>query len=349
MLRFAQIEMLWWLLLVPVLAVAFYLYTRHKRRQLLEFGDKELVAELMPHASHTRPIIKFILELLAFVLIVVALARPQYGTKEQKIKRQGIEAMLAIDVSNSMLAEDVAPNRLERAKQLLSKLIEQLRDDRIGLIVFAGEAYIQLPITADYVSAKMFLNQISPDLVRTQGTAIGEAIQTGMRAFGQNRSEASRLMVIITDGEDHEQKALDMAKQAAEAGIEIIMVGIGKTDGAPIPVPGTNGFRKDRQGNVVITKLNEQMAQDVAAAANGIYIHCDNTNTALRAIQNEVDKLSKADIEDTVYTEYNEQYQSFVLLAIILLVIDFFVFNRKNKRLSKIDIFSDWKQQIQAQ
>lgn len=338
MFRFAHIEFLWLLLLIPLLAIAYAVYTRYKRRQIAQFGDPTLVQELMPNASKVRPIVKFVIELVALTLVIFALARPQYGTKEQTIKRQGIEAMFALDISNSMLAEDVAPNRLERAKQMLSKLIDNMRDDKIGLIVFAGDAFVQLPITADYVSAKMFLQTIQPDLIKTQGTAIGAAINTSIRSFG-GESDASRVIVIITDGENHEDDAAAAAAEAKKQGMKVIVVGIGKPEGSPIPVAGTNNFMRDRQGNVVVSRLNEQMCQEIAAAGDGIYVRCDNTNTAMKAVQKEIDTLAKSEIETKVFTDYNEQYQSFVLMAILLLVIDFFIFNRKNKRLSRINIF----------
>ncbi len=339
MFRFAHIEFLWLLLLVPVIVAAYVYITRRKRKQLQAFGDADLLQELMPNASRVRPNVRFTLELSAMILLIIALAQPQYGTKEETIKREGIEVMMALDISNSMLAEDVAPNRLERAKQLLSKLVDQMSDDKVGLVVFAGEAFVQLPITADYVSAKMFLQNIQPDLIKTQGTALGAAINTAVRSFGTNESEASRLIILITDGENHEDDALAAAKAAKEKGIEILVVGIGKPEGSPIPIPGTNNFRKDRQGNVVVSKLNEDMCKEIAGAGNGIYVRCDNTNTAMRAIENEVEKLATAEIETKVFTDYNEQYQSFVFLALLLLTIDFFIFTRKNKRLSRIRLF----------
>lgn len=329
--HFAYIHILWLLTLIPLLVVGYILLTRRKRRQLASFGDPELVATLMPERSTTRSVIKFAFLLLALVLLIFAAARPQFGQKEQTVKRQGIEVMVALDISNSMLAEDVAPSRLDRAKQMLSKLIDKMSEDKIGLVVFAGEAYTQLPITCDYVSAKMFLSTISPSLIQTQGTAIGSAIHTAMRSFGSEQSEAGRAIILITDGENHEDDAVEAAKHAKEAGIHLYVIGIGTSQGAPIPVPGTNNYIKDRSGQVVVTKLNEQMAKDIAQAGNGAYIHCDNTNTAMRALQQEIDHLSTADIETTVYTDYNEQYQSFALLALLILVIDCFIFNRQHK------------------
>lgn len=341
MFRFAHIEYLWLLLLIPAFVAGYIAIMQRKKRQLKEFGDPELLEELMPNVSRVRPAVKFGLVMLALTLLILAVARPQYGQKEKTVKRQGIEVMIALDISNSMLAEDVAPNRLDRAKQMLSKLIDNMVDDKVGLIVFAGEAYVQLPITCDYVSAKMFLNTITPDLIKTQGTAIGDAIMTCVRSFGEEEKGVSRAIVLITDGENHEDDALAAAKAANEKGIKVFVAGIGKPDGSPIPIPGTNNFRKDRAGNVVVSKLNEEMCREIAQAGQGIYVRCDNTNTATRAIQKELDELAKSEIDTKVYADYNEQYQGFVLLALLILIADFFIFNRKNKALSRLDIFNE--------
>ena len=341
MFRFAHIEYLWLLLLIPAFVAGYIAIMQRKKRQLKEFGDPELLEELMPNVSRVRPAVKFGLVMLALTLLILAVARPQYGQKEKTVKRQGIEVMIALDISNSMLAEDVAPNRLDRAKQMLSKLIDNMVDDKVGLIVFAGEAYVQLPITCDYVSAKMFLNTITPDLIKTQGTAIGDAITTCVRSFGEEEKGVSRAIVLITDGENHEDDALAAAKAATEKGIKVFVAGIGKPDGSPIPIPGTNNFRKDRAGNVVVSKLNEEMCREIAQAGQGLYVRCDNTNTATRAIQKELDELAKSEIDTKVYADYNEQYQGFVLLALLILIADFFIFNRKNKALSRLDIFNE--------
>lgn len=341
MFRFADIEMLWWLLTIPVFVVAYVLITRHKRRQLSEFGDPELIAQLMPDASKSRPIVKFALLMVALSLLILAAARPQYGQQEKTLKRQGIEVMVALDISNSMLAEDVAPNRLDRAKQMLSKMIDNMVDDKVGLVVFAGEAFTQLPITCDYVSAKMFLHTISPKLIPTQGTAIGAALQTAIRSFGSQESDAGRAIILITDGENHEDDAIAAAKQAQELGIQVFVIGIGKPEGSPIPMPGSNDYFKDRSGQVVVSKLNEDMCQEIAQAGKGAYVRCDNTNTAMRALQQELDHIATSDLETTLYADYNEQYQSFILIAMLLLVIDFFILMRQNHRLNRMDLFKE--------
>ncbi|MBR6508767.1 MAG: VWA domain-containing protein [Paludibacteraceae bacterium] len=342
MFRFANIEMLWLLLSIPAFVAAYIWYTARKRRELETFGDVELMGQLMPNASKIRPTVKFSIVMMALALLIFAAARPQFGQSERTEKRNGIEAIIALDISNSMLAEDVAPNRLDRAKQMLSKLMDNMVNDKVGLVVFAGDAFVQLPITCDYVSAKMFLNSIKPALIKTQGTAIGQALSTSIRCFGE-QSDASRAIILITDGENHEDDAKAVAQRAKEAGIQVLVVGIGKPEGTPIPVPGTNNFMKDRQGNVVVSKLNEEMCREIAQAGGGIYVRCDNTNTATKAIQKELDKLATQEIETQVYTDYNEQFQSFALIALLLLVIDFFIFNRKNKALSRLDIFGEEK------
>lgn len=321
--------------------IGYIITTKRKQRQLLEFGDPELMAQLMPDASKSRPIVKFALLIVAITLLIVAAARPQYGQQEKTVKRQGIEVMVALDISNSMLAEDVAPNRLDRAKQMLSKMIDNMVDDKVGLVVFAGEAFTQLPITCDYVSAKMFLHTISPKLIPTQGTAIGTALQTAIRSFGSQESDAGRAIILITDGENHEDDAIAAAKQAQELGIQVFVIGIGKPEGSPIPVPGTNDYIKDRSGQVVVSRLNEEMCQEIAQAGKGAYVRCDNTNTAMRALQQELERIATTDLETTVYADYNEQYQSFVLIALLLLVIDFFILMRQNHRLSRMDLFKE--------
>lgn len=344
MFRFAHPEYLFLLLLIPLL-IAVFIYTNiQKRRNLKLFGNPELLAQLMPNVSFIRPKVKFYLQLAAVVLLIIVLAQPQFGTKVEVVKRQGIEVMIALDVSNSMLAQDIQPSRLDNSKQVLSKLVDGMIDDKIGLIVFAGDAYTQLPITVDYVSAKMFFSSISPKLVPRQGTAIGSAIDLAIKSFG-TKGEAGRAIVVITDGENHEDDAIGAAKLAAENGIAVHVIGMGKTDGAPIPVPGTMSFWKDKDGNVVVSKLNEQMCKDIAAAGKGVYVRADNTNAAFRVVNKELDTLAKSDLKSSVFSDYNEQFQSFAMLALLILLLDFFIFERQNKRLSRFKIF-DLKEKV---
>ncbi len=344
MFLFAEPKYLFLLLLVPVLVGVFIYSVQKRKRNIKKFGDPALLEGLMPNVSKIRPHVKFYIQLTAFILIVIVLAQPQFGSKEEKITRKGIEVMIALDVSNSMLAEDIKPNRLEKAKQIVSQLVDNMENDKIGLIVFAGDAFIQLPITVDYVSAKMFLSSINPQLVPRQGTAIGTAIDVAIKSFGL-KNESGRSIIVITDGENHEDDAVGAAKLAVENGITVNVIGMGRPEGAPIPIPGTMSFRKDKNGQVVVTKLNETMCREIAQAGNGIYVRADNSNTASKAIVNELDKLATSEIESVVYTEHNEQYQSFAFFALFLLMADFYIFYRKNKRLSKIKLF-DLKDKI---
>lgn len=340
--KFANPEYLYLLILVPIV-LAIYLYSNFlKRKQLKEFGDPALLAHLMPDVSSIRIGIKFWLSLAALTLLVVVLARPQFGSKKETITRQGIETVIALDISNSMIAEDIAPNRLEKSKKIISQLIETFKDDKIGLIVFAGDAFVQLPITNDFISAKMFLDAISPSLISRQGTDIGSAIDLATRSFSPNDS-IGRAVIIITDGENHEGGAEEAAKKASERGMAVYMLGVGSVDGAPIPIPGTNDFRKDKEGNVVVTKLNEKMGRTIAAAGNGAYIRVDNTNNAQRLLQKEMDKLAKADVTTEIYTEYNEQFEFVAWVVFILLVIETLILSGKSRFTRRIKLFDKLK------
>ncbi len=339
MFRFAHPEYLFLLIIVPVLLGIFIYSILQQRKKIKQFGNPDLLAELMPNVSQVRPQVKFYFQLVAITLLIFILAQPQYGTKMEKEKRQGIEVMVALDVSNSMMAQDIQPNRLDKAKQFLSKLIDDMTNDKVGLVVFAGDAYTQLPITVDYVSAKMFLSSISPKLVPRQGTAIGSAIDMCIKSFGE-KSQTGRAIILITDGENHEDDAVGAAKLALENGIVVHVVGMGKPDGAPIPVDGTMSFWKDKDGNVVVSKLNEDMCQKIALAGGGVYVRADNTNSAYKLISKELDKVAKSDIKTQIFSDYNEQFQSFALLALLILVADTFIFSRRNKRLSKLKIFN---------
>jgi Ca-activated chloride channel family protein len=344
MFRFANPEFLLLWLIIPVMIIIFVIYRIQRHKKLKAFGNPEILAGLMPHVSAIRPTMKFILQVTAVFLLVIVLARPQFGTKKEEVKRQGIEVMIALDISNSMMAEDVLPNRLEKSKQVLSKLIDEMVNDKIGLVVFAGDAFTQLPITADYVSAKIFLDAISPKLIARQGTAIGSALDLCINSFKVD-SKASKAIILITDGENHEDNAVEAAKLAKEKGIVIHVIGMGKPEGAPIPVEGTMSFRKDKDGNVVVSKLNEELGKGIAAEATGIYVRADNTNAAFKGVSGELDKLAKSEVTATSFSDFNEQFQSFAILALILLLVDFFVFERINKRLNRMKIF-DSKEKI---
>lgn len=340
MFRFAQPLFLYLLLLVPLMW-GLYLYARYlRRRNIKRFGNINYLAELAPDVSRWRPLVKMILQSLAFTVIVFILARPQFGTKLETVKTEGVEIMIALDVSNSMLARDINPSRLDKAKMMLSKLVDDLDNDKVGLVVFAGDAYTQLPITTDYVSAKMFLNSIDTEMVPTQGTAIGQAIKTAMNSFSPE-SSAEQAIIIITDGENHEDDAVEAARAATQKGVKVSVVGVGSTKGAPIPIAkSTNNFIKDAEGKVVITKLNEEMAQEVAKAGEGVYVRADNTNGALQALINEVRTMKSAEFERKTYSEYNEQFPGLAWIALIILFIDIILLDRKYGFLSSINIFT---------
>jgi Ca-activated chloride channel homolog len=338
--RFANPEYLYLLLSLPLIILLWVLNEYRKRRAMLRFGKTDLVKKLIPELSRVRPVVKFVLQLAIISLAIIMLARPQFGSKLKEVKRQGVEVIIALDVSNSMLAEDIQPSRLERAKQAISRLVENLENDKIGLIVFAGNAYTQIPITTDYISAKMFLSTIGPEMVPEQGTAIGSAIDLGMRSFSPGTGR-SKVMVIITDGENHEDDPVAKAKEAAAAGIIIYTIGIGSTDGVPIAIT-TNGrtdYLKDPDGNTVITKLDESILKDIALAANGRYVRANNSSTGLDEIYNEIKKLKKQELEGKMFTEYNDQFQIFAGAALFLLLVDFMIMDRKNRRLVNLRIF----------
>lgn len=342
MFRFEEPAYLYLLLLLPLLSVLYLYSSYRKRRALKEFGDMSLMAPLMPDVSKYRPAVKFTLMWCVVGLFAFLLARPQFGAKLDTVKRQGIEAIIALDISNSMLAQDVQPSRLEKAKRIVSQLVDKMENDKVGMIVFAGDAFTQLPITSDYVSAKMFLESISPSLISRQGTAIGPAIDLGMNSFTPQEG-VGRTIIVITDGENHEPGAVEAAKAASEKGIRVNVLGVGLPDGAPIPVEGSNDYRRDRDGNVVITHLNEQMCQDIAQAGNGIYVRVDNTNNAQKSIEREIGKMDKAEVETKVYTEYNEQFQAVAWIILILLFLEMLILDRKNPLFRGIHLFSNGK------
>lgn len=339
MFRFANPDYLFLLVILPVL-IAFYIYALiRKRKALKKIGNPEILAMLMPDVSPKRQHLKFWLLFGAIAVTIFIIAGPQFGSRLETIKRNGVEIMVCLDVSNSMLAKDVTPNRLEKAKQMLAKLTDGFTNDKIGLIVFAGEAYTQLPITSDYISAKMFLSSINPSMVSTQGTAIGAAINLAVRSFTPSET-SDKAIILITDGENHEDDAVGAAKRAAEKGIHVNIVGIGLPKGEPIPLDGNNNFMKDREGNVVVTRLNEQMCKEIASAGDGMYVRADNTNSALRALEKEIEKMNKSELDGKVYSEYNEQFQTLAWIALFLLLVEFFVMDRKNRIFRKIKLFS---------
>ena len=341
MFSFGNPEYLYLLLLLPVIAVLYWLARRARAKNLKKFGDNMVEEDMMPDVSKYKPWIKLTLELIALALIVVVLARPRAGSKTEVTKVRGIEVMLCIDVSNSMLASSTddpkGVSRMQRTKLVLDRVIDRLRDDKVGLIVFAGNAYTQMPITTDGVSAKMFLNEINTNMAPTQGTAIGAAIKMAMNSFTANE-KTQKSIIVITDGENHEDDAVEMAKKAKEKGIQVNVVGVGTVKGSQIPL-GNGQLMKDDAGNVVTTRLNEQMAQDIAAAGGGIYV-AGNASDAVNTLDKQLKQLAKTDLKSVVYSAHNEQFPVFAWIALIVILIDVFVVESKNSWLRKYNFFT---------
>ena len=337
--RFANPHIFWLLSLVVVLVALFIYGVYVQRRRLRQFGNPELLRSLMPNVSYIRPQLKFYLLVVALVLIVFALARPQIGSRLEKSDTTGIEVMMVLDVSNSMLATDVAPSRIENAKMMLSKLIDQMPDNKVGLIVFSGDAVVQLPMTADNVSAKMFLSTINTKSVANPGTAVGTALDLAIKSFGEENKDIGRSIILLTDGENHEDDAVAAAKLAREKGIMVNVVGFGSPQGSPIPVQGTMSFWKDKDGNVVVSKLNEQMCQQIAQVGDGVYVRADNSNIALRTISKQLTQLQQGEIQSAVYADYADRFYIFAWIALFILMIEFFILNRQNKQLNKYKWF----------
>lgn len=337
MLRFDTPIYLWMLLVVPALMVIRVIVNRRQLKRQKRFGDPKLLKLLTPDVSRFRPLVKFSLLLGALAVVIIMLARPQMGSKIQHEKRNGIEAIICMDISNSMKAEDVVPNRLDKSKMLVENLVDHFTNDKIGLVVFAGDAFVQLPITSDYVSAKMFLQNIDPSLIETQGTDIARAITVGMRSFTQ-QEKVGRAIIVITDGEDHEGGAAEAAAEARKRGINVFILGVGSVKGAPIPT-GNGGYMTDATGQTVMSALNEPMCQDIAKAGSGTYIHVDNTSDAQEQLNDELTKLQKGETNSVIYSEYDEQFQAFGILAVLLLIAEICVMEAKNPLLRNVSLF----------
>lgn len=342
MFRFDQPYYLYLLAIIPVIAVLHYWTDYRRRRRMREFGDLDLLKALMPDVSHWRRELKFWLLQAALAMMIVCLARPQYGTKIDTRKRRGIEAIVALDVSNSMLATDVSPSRLDKAKMLVSSLVDGMTDDKIGLIVYAGDAFTQLPITSDYVSAKMFLDNISPSMINVQGTDIARAIELATHSFTQQEG-VGRAIFVITDGEDNEGGAEAAAAEALKQGMKVYVLGVGSAAGSPIPLPGTNRYITDNSGNTVVSKLNEDMCRQISQAGGGAYVYVDNSSSAISALQKHVDKLAKADMESVLYSEFDEHFRDFAWAALILLIIEALILARRNHWLGRFRLFPSAK------
>jgi len=349
MLRFAHPEHLYALAVLPVMLI-IYLFSRYRRKKSLQkFGENRLVDELTKTYSPLKQNIQFLLLFFAICLLIVAWANPQIGTRLEEVKRSGVDVIIALDISNSMKAEDIRPNRLERAKQSISRLIDKMENDRIGIVVFAGHAYVQLPITSDYSAAKLFLTSIDPDIIPTQGTAIGSAIELAMKSYvGQDNKH--KALIIITDGENHEDDAVDAARKANEEGVIIHTVGFGSPDGSPIPVYRNGAqvdFIKDKDGNVVLTRLDELTLEKIAAEGKGQYRRATNSDDGLSDILDQIAGMEKKTFGTRQFTGFEDRFQYFLASALILLVLHSLFSKRKNRHLEKINLFSvpDKKQQ----
>ena len=339
MLRFEDPIYLWILLIIPILVLVRFIVWRKRKRNLRKFGNPSLLKEMMPDVSKYRPTIKFSLLLSAITILIFMIARPQVGSKISHEKREGIEVLIALDISNSMLAQDVIPSRLEKSKLLIEDLVDHFTNDKVGLVVFAGDAFVQLPITNDYVSAKMFLQNINPSLITTQGTDLARAISLSQSCFTQ-REHIGRAIIVITDGEDHEGGALEAAREAYKKGINVFILGVGTSKGAPIP-DGNGGYLKDNSGQTVLSALNEQMCQQVAKAGNGVYIHVDNTSDAQEKLNKELSKLQSGISDTVVYSEYNEQFQIFGIILLLLLIVETILLESRDPLFKQINLFRD--------
>ena len=343
--RFAHPEYLYALGAVPVVIILFIVMRLSKRKAWKKFGDTALLAQLAPSVSKGKPVVKLILYCIAFALLVFGLANPQIGTKLEEVKREGVDVIIALDVSNSMKAQDIRPDRLERAKQAISRFIDKLENDRVGIVVFAGQAYVQLPITTDFNAAKLFLSTIDTDIIPTQGTAIGTAIELAAQSF-VGEDNKYKALVIITDGENHEDDAIEAAKKANEQGIVIHTIGMGSPDGAPIPVYH-NGvqvdFMKDQDGNTVITKLDQTILEKIAGEGKGIFVRASSGDDGLQTIMNEISKMDKKAFGTKQFSNYEDRFQYFIGAALLLLILEFIISNRKSVWMEKLNLFISGK------
>lgn len=331
--------------LIPVFIIIYWMMGLWRKKALSAFGSIAIIQQLFPDVSTAKRTGKFILYLLAFAFVIIGIVNPQVGTKLEEVKRKGADLMICLDVSNSMNAEDLQPSRLEKAKQAISKLINKLEGDRLGVIVFGGEAYVQLPITTDYAAAKLFMESINTDMIPTQGTAIGNAIDLAVESFGKDEGK-NKAIVVITDGENHEDDAIKAAEAAAEKGIAVHTIGMGSIEGSPIPVYRNNvkeGYRKDKEGNTVVTKLNDQILKEIAAAANGVFVRASNADAGLNSVLNAIDKLEKKQFDSKMYSDYEDRFQWFIAAALLLLLTEVFISERKSKLYQKLNLFNDQK------
>lgn len=325
------------------MVVAYYINLRWKEKARLAYAGESLLSHIIPRLSKQKAFVKFSLYCFALFLVIIGLANPQMGTKLEEIKREGVDIVIALDVSNSMMAEDFKPNRLSRAKRAIEKLVENLKSDRIGIVVFAGEAFIQLPITSDYSAAKLYTSTIGTNSVPTQGTAVGAAIDLSVKALNHDEGK-NKAIIVISDGENHEDDAVKAAGEALNKGIVVHTIGMGSAQGAPIPVyRGRNqvGFKEDRQGNTVVSRLDEAKLKEIAEAGNGVYVRATNSSTGLRSIFDQINALEKKEYESKQYTDFEDRFQPFIALALLILLIEFIVSGKKSKWIEKVNLFNE--------
>ena len=341
MLRFAHTEFLWALAFVPVLVILFLVVQRWKKKALAALGDREVVKQIIPEVSFSRPVIKFIFFIIAYALLIIGVADPQIGTKTEDAKSKGADLMILLDVSNSMLSQDFSPSRLENAKLAIDQLITNLQDNRIGIIVFAGKAYVQLPSTTDYSAAKLFLNTINTNIVPVQGTAIGAAIDMGIKSF-DFKNGTSKAMILVTDGENHEDDAVKAAEEAHDKGVTIHVVGFGSAKGAPVPVYENGkqaGFHTDSAGHTVISKLDEGMCKEIATAGHGIYIRATSANSGMGIVMDHINKMKQKAYQGKQFKDFEDRFQFFFATVFLLLVAEFFISGKKSFLLSRLKLF----------
>ncbi|MEI7596781.1 MAG: VWA domain-containing protein [Bacteroidota bacterium] len=341
MIRFEHSFFLYSLLVIPLLILLFIAFSKAKKRAMNDFGDSNIIKQLIPEYSDIRPRLKFYCLIMVITLIIIGISNPQVGSKIETAKRKGVDLMVVLDISNSMLAQDIKPNRLERAKQAIQKLIDKLDNDRIGLVVFAGKAFIQLPITTDYSAAKLFLDNTNTKLIGTQGTNIGEALQLAEKSFQEN-DKKNKAIIVISDGEDHQEDAMTIASEIAAKGIKIFTIGMGTPQGSPIPEISRNmqlTFKSDENGSVIISKLNEITLQKLAATGNGVYVNANNTNDGLDIIFNDINKIEKVEFEAREFSEFESRFQYLLFAALLVLVFELFIAEKKGKLFSNVNLF----------
>lgn len=343
MFRFEHSYILWGLLLVPIMFLIFVLLKRWRKKARAQFAESDLLDQLMPQSSNFKFGLRFLFFILGTIFLIIGIANPQIGTKVEEVKREGIDLIVALDISNSMKAEDLSPNRLERAKRAMLQMVEELKSDRLGIIVFAGQAYTQLPVTTDYAAAKLFLSTIDTDLIPTQGTAIGAAIDLAIESFDYQQG-GNKALIVVTDGENHEDNAIESAEKAKEKGIKVFTIGMGSPNGAPIPVFKRGkkmGYRQDNSGNTIVSSLNEEMLSQIAYAGNGLYVRASNANAGFDKILDELSGLEKSEFESQVYTDYEDRFQFFLGAALLFFLLFAIINEKKGKLKDKVKLFEE--------